>query len=77
METGTCLFEEGDMFVVSCFPRRYFPSSLFSRRAVVSVATQYPGLEALHVAYLQLIGSAHNAHSAITTSAVVLMPHSR
>lgn len=32
METGTCLFEDGDMFVVCCFLRRYFPSRLFSWR---------------------------------------------
>lgn len=47
MAKGTCLFEEeGNMFVMCCFLRRHFPSSLFSWQAVVSVATQYPGLEA-------------------------------
>lgn len=61
------MFEEGDMFVMCCLLRRYFPSSLFSWRAVVSAAAQYPGLEA---AYLQPVRSAR--YAAVTSNAQVL-----
>lgn len=29
METGTCLFVEGDMFVICCFLRSCLPSRIF------------------------------------------------
>jgi len=57
---GHVCLRKGICLLCVVFLRRYFPSSLFSWRAAVSADTQYPGLEA----YLQLVRSERNAHTA-------------